>query len=104
MLAEVQYSVAVPASGNLTIEFGPDSRLRTWNVQQISLQIPNAPLGCTAKVTKNNLFISAAVPAGDVVGGNPPVLLRDSDRMQVSFAGATPGTVASVYVIYDDGR
>jgi len=100
--ADFPQAGTVDANGNLTLSWRPQGR-QTWTVQQISINMPNAPAGATCKVTKNGSLISPLVPNGDVASGPPAVVQRPPDTLAVVWANCTPGDLGSVFVILDDG-
>lgn len=91
---------AVDASGDLSIEWDSGGQIN-WLVEQVTCEMPTAPVGATAALRKGNgQLITLMIPTGDTAGGDPPVMLRPGETMRVEWAGCTPGDVGKVYVIY----
>lgn len=104
MLADQTYSVAVPASGTVTQEIRTRTRLQTWTLQQISVEMPTAPIGATCVARKNGALITPLIPTGDAAAGEPYIQLRGTDVVTVTFTGCTPGDIGTILVVYDDGN
>lgn len=104
MLADLAFSPVVEASGGVTVTIRTRTRLQTWMLQQVSVEMPSAPLGATCELRKNGFLITPLIATGDAADGDPYVQLRGSDVATVTFAGCTPGDVGQVFVIYDDGN
>lgn len=102
-LGDQVVTVVADASGNAKAEIRCRSRNRNWTVQQISAQMPGAPIGCVCTVKKNGAFVTLLIPTGDSAAGDPPILLRGhSDILTVEYTGATPGAVGTVTAFYDE--
>jgi hypothetical protein len=101
---EKPFTPIVGADGKATVTIKVDNGLDRWTVTQVSLELPAAPSGATCYVRKNGYPISPAVPTGDTVAGDPPVILDPADKLTVEWAGCTPGIAGKVLVFYDDGR
>ncbi|SRR6266540_2607250 len=80
------------------------SGMRHWNITQVSVELPLAPVGATCSIRRNGRLVSPIIPTGDVASGEPPVPLGPGDEMTVEWAGCTPGQVGSGLVIYDEVR
>jgi hypothetical protein len=93
----------VNASGVAVGLLRPD-RNRTFTVSQVSIEMPNVPLGGICDLRKNGVMITPLLPSGDAAGGDPPVKLLSSDTLKVTWSSCTPGAVGTVIFIYDDGR
>ena len=93
----------VDAAGVATATVKPTSDSQTWTVTQVSVELATAPVGATCDVRKNGYLVSPAIPTGDTVAGDPPVILQSYDVLTVTWAGCTPGDVARVLVFFDDG-
>lgn len=74
-----------------------------WTVAQVTGELPTAPANATAVIRKNGNLVAPFEPTGDTVAGDPPVPLRLGDVLTVTWTNCTPGDVAKVYVMYDDG-
>lgn len=96
-------SFTVGASGTASVTLQTTSSLQTWTVTQVSAQCAAAPIGATAQLSLNGVFVSALIPTGDTASGDPPVMLRPEDTLSVDFAGCTPGIGGTVVWFYDDG-
>jgi hypothetical protein len=103
MINDDPYSALVKADGTAVITFTTQSSRNVYTVQQVTVENSAAPVGATCEIRKNGSLITPMIPTGDAAGGDPPILLRQSDRLTVEFAGCTPGTTCSVFIIYDDG-
>lgn len=94
------YSGAVLANGTLSIPVVPTSSA-TWEVTQVSTEMPTAPSGSLCIIRKNGIKVTDMISTGDVAGGDPPVILRQSDKMTVEWTGCTPGHIGTVGVFYN---
>jgi hypothetical protein len=101
-LADQTYSAQVSAAGVAVVSISPGTKVRTWIVSQVSAQLASAPVGATCTLAKNGAFVTALVPTGDAAGGDPPIQLRGSDALTVTWTGCTPGTSATVFIVYDE--
>src|SRR6266576_764302 len=95
---ELTFTPVVVAGGTAKVTVKVTNGLDTWTVSQISLELPSAPAGSTCYVRKNGYPVSPAVPTGDTVAGDPPVILQPSDALTVEWAGCTVGTSGKVIV------
>jgi hypothetical protein len=93
----------VAADGTLSISISPGARTRGWTVQQISVDMPAAPIGAVCKVTKSGFLVTYVIATGDTAGGDPPVRLQGTETLTVSWTGCTPGAAGAIFAIYDDG-
>ena len=98
---ELRLSGAAPASGTLRLPWR--SGRQTWNVQQVTVECPDAPGGATCELRKNGALITPLVAASDAAGGDPPILQRPPDVMAIQWDGLDVGNAGYVLVIYDDG-
>jgi hypothetical protein len=90
----------VDAAGDLVIEFGPENSV-TWTVEQVSLEMPTAPVGATAEVRYMNALVDATLNARrSAAGGVPSIFLQGGERMSVVWANCTPGDPGRVLVTY----
>ena len=76
---------------------------QTWALTQVSIRLAAAPLGSTAELQYNSVFVTALIATGDAAGGDPPVVLLPSDTVSVVWSGCTSGQIGTVLVFYDDG-
>jgi hypothetical protein len=95
---------AVPASGELSLTFGPGARTRAWSVQQVSVEMSTAPIGATCELRKGDRLVTYLIATGDTAGGDPPVQLQGAERLTVTWKGCTPAATGRVFAIYDDGK
>jgi hypothetical protein len=101
--ADLSLTVTVGVAGTATARIQTKTKFQTWTVSQVSVEMATAPLGATCDVRKDGILITPLIPTGDAASGDPPVTLRPGQTLTVNFAGCTPGSVGSVYLIYDDG-
>lgn len=94
------YSGTVLANGTLAIPVVPTSSA-TWEVTQVSTEMPTAPSGSLSIIRKNGLKVTDMISTGDVAGGDPPIILRQSDKMTIEWTGCTPGDIGTVGVFYN---
>ncbi len=102
--AELTQTDVVAGDGTATIEIKVAGGINTWTLTQVSVELPEAPSGSTCEMRKNGSLVTLLIPTGDAAAGEPPVMLRPTDLVTVSWAGCTPGDVARVLVFYDDGQ
>lgn len=96
-------SVVVAAAGTARASITTRTKLQTWTVSQISVEMPGAPIGATCAIRKDGALITPLIPTGDAASGDPPIVLRPGERITIDFAGCTPGIVGTVFAVYDDG-
>lgn len=106
--AEETISGTVGASGTVSLTFGPPIGRRTYTVDQISHsgQIFGATsVGslATANLFKNGAFVARTVPIGGTIDGPPPITMRGSDRITLTYRNAVVGAAVEMTVFYDDG-
>ena len=99
-MADESYSTRVAANGTATVNFTP-TKSRPWLLRQVSIEMANAPSGCTAELRKNGNLITVMI-ASDVADSEPPIPVSPGDRMQVLWYGATPNAIGNVYIIYNE--
>lgn len=97
------YQGIVPADGILEVTFTcPPNQI--WEVRQVSLEMENAPSGCTAVVKYLSSLHAPAFDASKAaISGNPPMELKGGERGSVRWEGATPGEIGQILVIYRKG-
>lgn len=91
----------VKVDGTCTVTIAPTQSFMTWIIGQITVEMPNAPIGSTCSLRKRGALVSAAVPTGDAIGGDPPLVLRAGETATITWTGATPGDVGTVFYMYD---
>lgn len=104
MLNDLSFSAVVDAGGSATVTIRTRTRLQTWMLQQVSVEMPAAPVGAVCELRKNGFLVTPLIATGDAADGDPYVQLRGTDVATVTFTGCTPGDVGTVFVIYDDGN
>lgn len=102
--ADAYMSTTAGPTGEATITIQTGTRFQSWTVEQVSVEMPAAPVGASCALRKNGVLISPLIATGDVADGSPPIPLRPGETMTVEWAGCTPGDVGNVYVLYDDGQ
>lgn len=93
-----QFSSAVQADGTATIQFTP-TKGRPWLLEQVSIEMNDAPSGAVAELRKNGNLITVMV-ASDVADSAPPIPVAPGDRIEVNWTGGTPGKGVAVYIVY----
>lgn len=89
----------VPASGTVSLQFGPGARGRTWRVEQVSIQMDSAPLGSYARLLKGDRLITPMLTT-DVAGTGPPVYLQGTETLTVTWYSVTAGLLGRVKAFY----
>lgn len=102
-LRDQALSVTTAANGTATATVQTRTKLQTWTVQQVSVEMPTAPIGATCALRKGGVLITPLIPTGDAASGDPPIILRPGDVLTIVFTGCTPGSIGTVLVIFDDG-
>jgi hypothetical protein len=92
-------SAITDAAGVCSITFKPPGQV-AWNVEQITVDMPTAPVGSTAALRVNGSLITPLIPAGDAAAGDPPLPVYPGDVVEIRWTGATPGDQGKVLVIY----
>jgi hypothetical protein len=93
----------VDAAGLLTIRFGPPYN-NTWEVQQVSIEMPTAPAGATCELRYMASLIAPSPSAKRAsAGGDPPIFLQGGETMTVEWRGCTPGDIGRVLFVYRKG-
>ncbi len=91
----------VPASGELSITFTCPLN-QSWNVQQLTLEMPTAPAGATAEVRKGSAPVAPSPDARYAsAGGDPPIPVRAGQAISAVWHDATPGDIAKAYMVYE---
>lgn len=99
-----EFTATANASGAAVVTIKTRTRLQTWTVTQVSVEMPSAPIGTTCELRRNGFLVTPLVGTGDAASGDPPVILRGTDVLTVTWAGATPGLVGKVLIFFDDGN
>lgn len=99
-MADTNLAATVGPDGRAVITITADGR-QTWNVQQVSPEMPGAPGGATGQLRKNGSLVAPFEPGADAIGGEPYVRLRLGDTLSVEWSGCTPGAVGRALVIYE---
>lgn len=94
------YPVVVGPDGTATAVIAPTGGV-PWNVTQVSAAILSAPPAAFAMSRVNGAFYSYFLPAGDVLAGEPPLLLQPGDVLTMEWSDCTPGQAGTVLVQYD---
>lgn len=97
------FTARVAANGQAVVRFKVPNNRITYTVKQVTVEYASAPIACTCAVRKNTSLVTFMIPTGDAAGGDPPIVLNQSDVMTVTFASATPGDTVQVTIFYDDG-
>lgn len=74
--------------------------LVAWQVEQVTIDMPTAPVGAVASLLVNDDLVTPMIAAGDAAGGDPPLPLHPGDTLLVRWTGATAGDRAKVLIIY----
>lgn len=98
-----EFQGIVTAAGILVVKFGPPYN-NSWTVEQVTLEMPNAPVGATAEIRRMGAFIDRAQSARKASAAQePPIFLNGGETMTVEWAGCTPGQAGKVLAIYRKG-
>lgn len=90
----------VSAAGTLTLTFGPQTN-EMWDVQQVSIEMPNAPSGTVVELRVMGSFVDAPSSAKKAAAaGDPPIFLYGGETATVSWTGATPGLAGKIWFTY----
>lgn len=93
------FSAIANAAGTATVTFRVPGQVG-WQVEQITIEMPNAPFGATAALRLNDSLVTPMIPNGDAAAGDPPLPVFPGDVVTVQWLGATPGDQGKVLVIY----
>jgi len=103
-MADSSYSGTVPTGGALTITIRAMSR-QTWVMQQVSVAMDTTGVASAGSAVcvlkKNGVLVSPLVATADAASGDPPVVIRGSDKMTVEWTGAPVGARCSVFIVYE---
>jgi len=101
-------TATVAGDGTAIIRVQPYGAL-PWSIMQVSTELASAPIGATCALRKYpagssvGYLVTPMVATGDVAAGDPPIPLLPEDSMTVEWAGCTPGDLAKVIYLYEDG-
>lgn len=96
------YVATANAAGVATISIGPTG-IQQWLVRQVNIELPDpSPSGATCRWRKNGGAGSPLVPDTDTAGGDPPVMLRPSDKMTIEWTGLNSGQTCRAMAFYDE--
>lgn len=100
-LDDTKFAIA-NAGGTCVVTFGPTAT--PWRVTQISVEVDGdgAPAGATCVARKGSRLITPLIPDMDTAGGDPPVVLRTSDQISVTWTNLDPGQRGTVTWYYDE--
>lgn len=104
MIDTREYTAVVAANGEATVTIRTRTRLQTWTLQQVSVEMATAPIGAVCELRRNGFLVTPLIATGDAAAGDPPVPLRGTDVATVKWTGGTPGDVGRVFVLFDDGN
>lgn len=91
------------AAGVCTVSFRSQSQV-AWQVEQISIEMPTAPVGTVCTLRVNDAFVTFLIPTGDAAAGDPPLPVFPGDVVEIEWTGATPGDQGKALVIYRVAR
>lgn len=92
---------AANASGALTLTLRVVGA-RPWTVSQVSVEMASGADLATGELRFNGFLVAPFVPAGDAVGGDPPITMQPTgDELTVEWTGATANSVGQALFIYD---
>ena len=92
-------SAITDAAGVCNVTFRVPGQV-AWQVEQITIEMPNAPFGATARLEVNDSLVTPMIPNGDAAAGDPPLPVFPGDIVEVIWSGATPGEQGRVLLIY----
>lgn len=92
-------SAVANAAGVCTIRFGITGQV-AWQVDQITIEMPDAPFGAVAALRVNDVLVTPLVPNGDAAAGEPPLPVYPGDVVTIEWSGVTPQTQGKALVIY----
>jgi hypothetical protein len=92
-------SAITDAAGVCLISFRVPGQV-AWQVEQITIDMPGAPLGATADLRVNGALITPLVATGDAAAGDPPLPVYAGDIVEIRWTGATSGDQGKALVIY----
>lgn len=99
-MADLTATAKIGASGTGTITLQTRS-MRSWSIQQVSIELAAAPSGATADIRKNGYLVTPVIPTGDTAAGDPPVELRPEDTLTINWYGCTNGQIGKATVFYE---
>lgn len=96
-------SGVIGAAGTATLTFQPTGG-QNWVVSQVSISAPTVGASATCVVNRDGYLITPMVPQGDAAAGDPPIVVRNGQRLTVVWGAAVVGAGVQALVIYDDGN
>lgn len=91
---------AVAGPAGAAVAAGPNVG-QTWRVDQVSVTA-SAVCTCVLDVAGATVCASAA-GNNDTAGGQPPLILRSSERLTVTWPDLPAGQTASAVILYETG-
>lgn len=96
-----QQQGVVPASGELIVTFTCPLN-QSWNVKQITLEMPNASPSATAEIRRGTAPVAPSPDARYAsAAGDPPIPVRAGQTISVLWHTATPGDIGMVFIVYE---
>lgn len=92
--------VVARPDGTAAVTVTPNSSV-PWLLTQVSAGVPDAPSGASGVARVNGVFLTWFIATGDVLAGDPPLLLNPGDNLALTWDGLTPGQAGTVLVFYD---
>jgi hypothetical protein len=92
-------SAITDAAGVCSIRFAVPGQV-AWEVSQITVEMPDAPVGTTAFLRVNGALVTPLIPTGDAAAGDPPLPVYAGDVVEIRWEGATPGDQGRALLIY----
>lgn len=92
-------SATAAADGTATVTFrsrGP----HLWEAKQIGVRMPSSG-AANGQMLFNGAPVSPFVPAQDAIAGEPSQLLGPGDEITMAVTGATPGSVLTCSMFYN---
>lgn len=71
-----------------------------WQVEQITIEMRDAPSGATAALRVNGTLVTDLIPTADAAGGDPPLPMFPGDVGEIEWNDTTPGLQGKALIIY----
>jgi len=71
-----------------------------WSIEQITIEMPDAPFGAVASLRVNGSLVTPLVPNGDAAAGEPPLPVFPGDEVVIAWEGVTVGLQGKALLIY----
>lgn len=94
------WPVTARPDGTAAVVITPTGRV-PWLLTQVSAGVPDAPSGASGVARVNGVFLTWFIATGDVLAGDPPLLLNPGDNLALTWDGLTPGQAGTVLAQYD---